>query len=343
MKSINFQHKHGDSGNAGKFYANMVEIILASKGGLTPANGSECIIMKNMYYAGLVFLGGCCYGILSTFVKIAYANGFSSAAVTGAQYLFGTMMLWLVLQFTKKEKLSVKEAVKLLSSGIPFGLTGIFYYQALQSLSASLAIVFLFQFVWIGSVIEWLVYRRVPDKTKLISIAVLLLGSLLAADIFSSSSTFTLSGLMWGIMAAVSFATFLFLSSAVGSHLPPVQKSALLATGASILVSICYPPVFILEGTTFFSLAPYGLLLGLFGVVLPPLLYSIGMPHVGPSLGTILTSSELPVAILMSSVVLSEPVPPVKWTGVILILIGISLNSLKDSKKTGMLKKTEYQ
>ena len=103
--------------------------------------------MKNMYYAGLVFLGGCCYGILSTFVKIAYANGFSSAAVTGAQYLFGTMMLWLVLLFTKKEKLSVKESVKLLLSGIPFGLTGIFYYQALQSLSASLAIVFLFQFV----------------------------------------------------------------------------------------------------------------------------------------------------------------------------------------------------
>ena len=299
--------------------------------------------MKNMYYAGLVFLGGCCYGILSTFVKIAYANGFSSAAVTGAQYLFGTVMLWLVLQFTKKEKLSVKEAVKLLSSGIPFGLTGIFYYQALQSLSASLAIVFLFQFVWIGSVIEWLVYRRVPDKTKLISRAVLLLCSLLAADIFSSSSTFTLSGLMWGIMAAVSFATFLFLSSAVGSYLPPVQKSALLATGASALVSICYPPVFILEGTTFFSLVPYGLLLGLFGVMLPPLLYSIGMPHVGPSLGTILTSSELPVAILMSSIVLSEPIPPVKWTGVILILIGISLNSLKDSKKTGMLKKTGYQ
>ena len=74
-------------------------------------------------------------------------GGQRSAAVTSAQYLFGTMMLWLVLLFTKKEKLSVKESVKLLLSGIPFGLTGIFYYQALQSLSASLAIVFLFQFV----------------------------------------------------------------------------------------------------------------------------------------------------------------------------------------------------
>lgn len=184
--------------------------------------------MKNMYYAGLVFLGGCCYGILSTFVKIAYANRFSSAAVTSAQYLFGTMMLWLVLLFTKKEKLSVKESVKLLLSGIPFGLTGIFYYQALQSLSASLAIVFLFQFVWIGSVIEWLAYRRVPDKTKLVSIAVLLFGSLLAADVFSkSTSSFTLSGLMWGIMAAVSFATFLFFEQCCRESSPARSKKCL--------------------------------------------------------------------------------------------------------------------
>lgn len=298
--------------------------------------------MKSMYYAGLVFLGGCCYGILSTFVKIAYANGFSSAAVTGAQYLFGTMMLWLVFLFTKKGKISVRESLKLLLSGIPFGLTGIFYYQALQSLSASLAIVFLFQFVWIGSVIEWLVYRRVPDKMKLVSIVVLLVGSVLAADVFSKNgSSFTVTGLIWGILAAISFATFLFLSSAVGSQLPPVQKSALLATGASLLVSIVYPPTFASDGTLFLRIAPYGLLLGLFGVMLPPLLYSIGMPHVGPSLGTILTSSELPVAILMSSIVLSEPIPAVKWIGVVLILIGISLSSLKDTKATGMLEKTE--
>lgn len=72
---------------------------------------------------------------------------------------------------------------------------------------------------------------------------------------------------------------------------------------------------------------PYGFLLGLFGVALPPLLFSIGMPHVGPSLGTILTASELPVAVLMSALVLSEDVSVIQWIGVCIVLIGIAIGN----------------
>lgn len=50
--------------------------------------------MKLWHYALIVFLGGCCYGILSTFVKLAYSAGFSTPEVTGAQYFFGTVLSW---------------------------------------------------------------------------------------------------------------------------------------------------------------------------------------------------------------------------------------------------------
>jgi len=40
------------------------------------------------YYAWMVFLGGCSYGILSTIVKVAYEHGISVAEVCGAQGLF---------------------------------------------------------------------------------------------------------------------------------------------------------------------------------------------------------------------------------------------------------------
>jgi hypothetical protein len=39
--------------------------------------------MKLWHYALLVFFGGYCYGILSTFVKLAYAAGFTVTEVTG--------------------------------------------------------------------------------------------------------------------------------------------------------------------------------------------------------------------------------------------------------------------
>jgi drug/metabolite transporter (DMT)-like permease len=76
------------------------------------------------------------------------------------------------------------------------------------------------------------------------------------------------------------------------------------------------------------------LFLGLFGVALPPLLFSIGMPFIGPGLGTILTSSELPVAVILSSLILGEHISKYQWLGVVLIFCGIVIGNSKTSSGT---------
>lgn len=290
--------------------------------------------MKNWHYALIVFMGGCSFGILSTFVKLAYAAGFTAPQVSGSQVFFGALIIWTIALFSKKMKLTLGQAFKILLAGIPTGLTGIFYYQCLQTVNASLAIIFLFQFIWIGTLIEWLVYKKKPTKFKLFSIFILLSGSLFAAGILSGSvQSISAQGAMWGLLAAVTFSLFIFLSGVVGKEVPPIQKSALLATGSMITVLIIYPPLFLFDAAVLSSLAPYGLLLGVFGVVLPPLLFSIGMPHVGPGLGTILTASELPVAVILSATVLSEQVTLLQWAGVMIILGGIMIGN-RSSLKT---------
>lgn len=124
--------------------------------------------MKTWQYAIIVFLGGCCYGVLSTFVKLAYSAGFTMAEVTGAQFLFGTGLIWMTVLLTKKKYKAINKIPvwKILVSGLPMGLTGIFYYKSLQTVDASLAIVYLFQFVWIGTVIEWIFYKKSLIKVK---------------------------------------------------------------------------------------------------------------------------------------------------------------------------------
>ena len=104
-------------------------------------------------------------------------------------------------------------------------------------------------------------------------------------------------------------------------------------TGALIVVLIFYPPTFLFDVSVLSDIVPYGLFLGLFGVALPPLLFSIGMPHIGPGLGTILTGSELPVAMIMSSIILSEYVGWSQWVGVLLILGGIIIGNIRYRKR----------
>ncbi|KKI89444.1 multidrug DMT transporter permease [Bacillus sp. SA1-12] len=286
--------------------------------------------MKNWHYALVVFLGGCCYGILSTFVKLAYSAGFEVTEVTGGQYFFGSLILWIMVFLTKKKKLTLSQAFKLLASGIPFGLTGVFYYQALQTLNASLAIIFLFQFVWIGTLFEFIFFKKKPAKDKLVSIVILLIGSVLATGIASVGGVVvSWDGTIWALLSALTFTTFIFLSSSVGKGTPPVMKSAFLSTGGLIVVFLVFPPTFLFNLPVLTGIAPYGLLLGFFGVALPPLLFSIGMPKIGPGLGTILTASELPVAVTMSSLILAEHVSLSQWIGVSLILGGIVAGNLK--------------
>ncbi|WP_338540628.1 DMT family transporter [Paenibacillus tundrae] len=135
-----------------------------------------------------------------------------------------------------------------------------------------------------------------------------------------------------GLLAASTFALFIFLSGSVAKETSPILKSALLSTGAVITVFVVFPPIFLFNLDVMAGIALYGLVLGFFGVLLPPLLYSIGMPHIGSGTGTIMTASELPMAVIMSSLVLERVLSWFQWTGVFIILSGIAFSNLRNRR-----------
>ncbi len=274
-------------------------------------------------YSLLVFLGGCSYGVVSTFVKLAYRDGFTISAVTGIQYLCGAIMLWLAALFVPKAKMTARQGGELLASGIPMGLTGIFYNYSLEYINASVAIILLLQFTWISVVLQYLFDRQAPTRMHFIAIAVILLGSSLAAGVFRADITLSGAGIMWGLLAAVSFSGFIHISGRTGGFIHPVFKSAIMISGGMLLVFALMPPVFLVNGDLTVGLLQYGLLSALFASLIPPVLFNIGMPKV-LGLGSILSASELPTAVLMSALVLGESVDFLQWTGVVIILGGIA-------------------
>lgn len=297
------------------------------------------IIIGIWKYAFLVFLGGCSYGVVSTFVKLAFAEGFNVSDVTGSQYLFGAIMLWIIAIFVPKNKLSWKQWLILLVSGIPMGATGIFYNQSLEYVDASFAIILLLQFTWIGIILQYILDKNKPTRKNLIATAIILSGSLLASGFLKSNITFSLAGIGWGLLAALSFATFIYISGRSNIPVHPITKSAIMTTGATIFVCIILPPAFLFNGALIDGLLPYALFYGFFGSLVPPLLFNIGMPKVGSALGNILSASELPTAVLMSTLILKEVVTFSQWVGVTAILIGIAYPNLHKPQKYYYMKK----
>ena len=58
-------------------------------------------LLKGVFLVGL---GATSYGMLATFVKIAYNEGYTTAEVTTSQFVYGLMGLLLINLFQKKTK-----------------------------------------------------------------------------------------------------------------------------------------------------------------------------------------------------------------------------------------------
>ncbi len=286
-------------------------------------------------YSILVFLGGCSYGVVSTFVKLAYQDGFIVSEVTGSQYFCGAVMLWMAAAFVPKIALTARQWMLLLISGMPMGLTGIFYNQSLGYINASLAIILLLQFIWISLGLRYVLDNNIPSRKNVIAIGVILSGSVLASGVLKGGISFSWIGILWGLSAALSFAVFIYVSGRSSIPVHPIYKSAIMTSGAAILVFVLMPPAFLFNGVLAKGLIRYGIFTGLFGSVIPPVVFNIGMPKVR-SLGNILSASELPMAVLMSTLVLRETVHFSQWVGILFILIGIIYPNLEKKRPSSV-------
>ncbi len=289
----------------------------------------------------LVFLGACSFGILSTFVKLAYHDGYTLGDVTGAQAFFGAAILWIVFYFqTRTKGFKARPAVaktawwKMVLAGTCTGLVSVFYYQCVKLIPNSIAIILLMQFIWIGILLEFLIFKKKPSSLQLMAILLVLAGTVLASGMVETSlGTLDIRGLGFGFLAAICYALFLLLNGRLGNEYPPLQKSALMITGACTLIFIIFPPVFLVNGALSGSLLKWGLIIAVFGTVIPPLFFAKGIPKAGLALSSIVSAAELPVAVLMSAMVLHESVSALRWLGVAVILSAMIVPNLKYLKK----------
>jgi drug/metabolite transporter (DMT)-like permease len=260
--------------------------------------------------------------------------------VTGIQVLFGMLILWLIyiiikLFSAKSFHSSSKKSswIKILISGTSTGLVSILYYKCVQLVPASLAIVLLMQYIWIGVLIEFIFFKAKPSKNNLIGIGIVLIATLLATGLIEKGlQHLNLTGVLFGLLAATAYSVFMIVNGRVGNDYHPIQKSAIMVTGACIMVFTLFPPAYLWNGQFDGNFLYFGLILSLFGTVIPPLLFAYGLPKTGFSLGGILSSAELPVATCMSFFILHESVSTIQWLGVLLILgTVIWLNAAKSS------------
>lgn len=282
----------------------------------------------------LVGLGATSYGMLATFVKMAYMEGYTTAEVTTSQFILGIIGILIINLFQKnKNKDKVVKATKknifnLMLAGTSLGMTSVFYYLAVKYIPVSIGIVLLMQTVWMGVLLEMILEKKIPSTQKIVSVVIVLVGTVLATNLINNEIQLDWHGIMWGFLAAASFTTTMFTANRVATGISSAQRSLYMLLGGAIIVF----SFSIMTQTTPFNFAiflKWGIVLSLFGTIIPPLLMNAGFPLTGIGLGSIVSALELPVSVMMAYFLLNENVILVQWIGIILIILAIVLMNIK--------------
>ncbi|QJD85043.1 EamA family transporter [Cohnella herbarum] len=278
----------------------------------------------------LVLVGAASYGLLSAVFKLAIADGWGVNQLTFQQVFSGAVLLWLALGVARLRgsKLVLagnwKAWIMLIATGvIGLSLTTVLYNECLSRLDASLGIVLLFQFTWITILLESIRKRQWPTRQEWIAVLCIAIGTVLAVGVLQDDfGKIDGWGVVFGLLSAVAYSLFFFLSGFLPQQMDPIGKSTIMSTASLLFVILLQTPGTIAESFDV-SLMGWGLLLGFLGTAFPFFCFNYGIPKVGSGLAALLGSMELPAAVLAASVLLGEPLTIGQGAGIILIIAGI--------------------
>ncbi|QTB24802.1 DMT family transporter [Lysinibacillus sphaericus] len=292
-------------------------------------------------YPLLVIIAASSFGIVSTIIKLAMRSGFSVSEAVTSQFFIGFCIAVCIFLVTNRAKMSFKGVKILIFAGILTGLTNILYGHSLNFLPASLAVVLLFQFTWIGMLISCITKRQFPSRIELISLLILVAGTIPAAGIIDVDlSQIPMQGWLWGLAAALCYSLFLYVNGKATANMSTSNRLVFVSFFAFMITAVFQSPEIIWNGTLFNEgLWVYGLALGLFGMIIPVFLFTIAVPKVGLGMSSILSAVELPIAVMVSVMLLSETVTTLQIAGIVTIIIGICLPTILD--KDSLLRNNE--
>ena len=283
---------------------------------------------KTIVNAFLVFLAGASYGFIVPAVKSATAIGVFPADFLPLQYLVATIGCMVFACARRVRFASARECAKMALLGVLTGCTSICYYNSVSLLPSAAALTLLFQYVWVSVLIECIVEHKLPSRSTVIAVVIVLVGTLFAAGVFEGSiGRLDPVGVAAGAGSAVFYALFLFLSGRIGTDQPSALRAAMLPIGGLVVTSLANPACYT---TAFFNpdVWPYAVGMSILGVILPTTLINYASPKLSTGMVSVMASSELPVGIFAAWAIVADAPSPLVLFGAFLVLAGIIVKQL---------------
>lgn len=281
---------------------------------------------------------GAAYGVGGAISQLVKAGGFAVGHIIVAQLLASVIILGVMVLARYRCKVSRKEIIQLVVLGVISAISSYTYYLAIDMISVNQAVAIQFQYVWITVVIQAMLDRKVPNVWVIISAIAIIVGTFFGSglfdDIISGQTTMNPVGVFFALTCAVCYAIFICFNGHVVVEVPSVTRTFFMAFGALVFVVIMLPLAGPATGNVV-DLIPGGIVMGLVMTIIPCICISVATNNLPGGIVGILTSSELPVAVLAGVVLCGESTTVFKILGIVIIIGAIALSELMQGRNKG--------
>ncbi|PTL79583.1 DMT family transporter [Vitiosangium sp. GDMCC 1.1324] len=270
----------------------------------------------------LILLSGASFGALGIFGRVAYASGANTPTVLFLRFSSAALVLGAVMlvRRTPLPRGRVLGGLVLLGA-VGYVGQSLAYFTALKHASAGLTSLLLYLFPALVALLAVVVDGERMSRVRAMAIVLALGGTALTIDLNGGASA---KGIVFGVMAALVYAVYVFTSARVAGSAGPLAASTVILGSAGVV----YGLLMAAQGPAWPQTAQGWMAIGalsLFSTVVAVLTFFAGMERVGPVVTSLLSTVEPLVAVLLGAFVLDERLSLLQGVGGLLILTAVVL------------------
>jgi drug/metabolite transporter (DMT)-like permease len=270
----------------------------------------------------LMLLSGACFGALGLFGRLAYEAGVDVPTLLFLRFGIAGVVL-LAVMVARGERFP---RGRVLGSLVLLGAVGyvsesLAYFAALTMASAGLVALLLYLFPALVALLSVVVNRERLSRPKVVAIGLALGGTALTIDPGGSGRPL---GIALGVLTAVIYAVYVFISSRVVGPAGPLASSTVILGSAGVVYGLMVlgrGPMWPQTGVGWAAV----LGLALVSTVAAVLTFFAGLERVGPVIASLLSTLEPVVAVLLGAFFLGERLSLGQGVGGLLILAAVVL------------------
>lgn len=235
------------------------------------------------------------------------------------------ILIYFALVDIKKLKLDKTSLKTLLIQGlIGSACTTVFFYLALEKINAGIASMLLFTHPVLVSLYFMATKTKKITLTNNIALLAAVLGSVMVIDVFNIDMEKTsLAGIAFGIAASAAYAFYNVYADLKLKDFEPLVITFYTTVTILAVALVFRPGFFRFEFEMTAQLLGYICELSVISGILPVMFLYKGIKRVGADKASIVATSELPITILLSFLILGERMGPVQLAGIMLIVCSI--------------------